>query len=29
MEHPKEEELIAFHDGEPTNRERTQEHLRA
>ena len=29
MEHIKEEELIAYHDGEPTNRERTQEHLRA
>ena len=29
MEHPKEEELIAFHDGDRTNRERVQEHLRA
>src|SRR5882762_838842 len=29
MEHPKEEELIAFRDGEPNGRERLQEHLRA
>ncbi len=29
MEHPKEEELIAFHDGEHTNRERTQQHLQS
>jgi hypothetical protein len=29
MKHPKEEELIAFHDGEPNGRERLQEHLRA
>ena len=29
MEHPKEEELIAFHDGEQSGRERVQEHLRA
>lgn len=29
MEHPKEEELIAFRDGDRTNRERVQEHLRA
>jgi hypothetical protein len=29
MEHPKEEELIAFHDGNGTNHERVQEHLRA
>jgi hypothetical protein len=29
MEHAKEEELIAFHDGEQANRERLQEHLRA
>jgi hypothetical protein len=29
MTHPKEEELIAFHDGDRTNRERVQEHLRA
>jgi len=28
MEHPKEEELIAFHDGELNGRERVQEHLR-
>src|SRR6267142_828556 len=27
MEHPKEEELIAFHDGELNGRERVQEHL--
>jgi len=29
MEHAKEEELIAFHDGEQSGRERVQEHLRA
>ncbi|HLK05925.1 MAG TPA: zf-HC2 domain-containing protein [Candidatus Acidoferrum sp.] len=29
MEHPKEEELIAFHDGDRANRERLQEHLSA
>lgn len=29
MEHPKEEELIAYHYGDRTNRERVQEHLRA
>ena len=29
MEHPKEEELIAFHDGEGTGRERIGEHLRS
>jgi hypothetical protein len=29
MEHPKEEELIAFQDGDQTNRKRVQEHLLA
>jgi hypothetical protein len=29
MEHPKDEELIAFHDGDPANHERVEEHLRA
>lgn len=29
MEHAKEEELIAFHDGDQTNRERVQQHLRS
>lgn len=29
MEHPKEEELIAFHDGDRSNHDRVQEHLRA
>jgi hypothetical protein len=29
MSHPKEEELIAFRDGDKANRERVQEHLRA
>jgi hypothetical protein len=29
MEHPKEEELIAHHDGDRTNRERVQQHLQS